>query len=85
MTDFEAAVWSFVRLWRKGRVTIPQNSFRADLDECRRVRETALRPERGRFGGMIVMQVKGSALPSQSQRRAKPAAITNVGILREGL
>lgn len=42
-----------------------------------RVRETALRPERERFGGMIVMQVKFRAalLPPESlPRRAKPAA-----------
>ncbi len=58
MTDFEAVVSSCVRLWHRGRVNVPPNSSRADLGECRRVRETALRPERGRFGGMIVMQEK---------------------------
>ena len=44
----------------------------------RRVRETALRLARGRFGGMIVMQVKFRAAllpPESSLRRAKPAAM----------
>lgn len=63
MTDFEAAVSSRVRLSHKGRVNVPPNSSRADLDECRKVRETALRPERGRFGGMIFMQEKGLMPP----------------------
>ncbi len=58
MTDFEAAVWSFVRLWRKGRVTIPPNSSRADLGECRGVLKTALRLAWEVYGGMIFMQVK---------------------------
>lgn len=43
-----------------------------------RVRETALQAERGRSGGMILMQVKFRAalLPPESlPRRAKPAAI----------
>lgn len=65
MTDFLAAVTSRVRLWHKGRVTIPPNSSRADLDECRGVRETALRLVRDGSGTMILMQVKGSALPSR--------------------
>lgn len=63
MTDFEAAVWSFVRLSHKGRVTIPPNSSRHDLGECRGVRKTALRPARGVYGGMIFMQEKGLMPP----------------------
>ena len=63
MTDFEADVSSCVRLSRKGRVTIPPNSSRADLGECRRVRETALRLARGVYGGMILMQEKGLMPP----------------------
>jgi len=50
VTDFETAVSSRVRVWRKGRVTIPPNSSRANLNECRGVRETALRPARGSSG-----------------------------------
>ena len=70
MTDFEAAVSSRVRLWRKGRVTIPPNNSRADLGECRGVRETALRLARDGSGGMILMQVKGT-VSSQTQRTGK--------------
>ncbi len=65
MTDFETAVSSRVQLSHKGRVNVPPNSSRADLGECCGVRETALRLARGVYGGMILMQVKGSALPSR--------------------
>ena len=73
MTDFEAAVSSRVRLWRKGRVTIPPNNSRADLGECRGVRETALRLARGVYGGMILMQVKRAGFrPGHSVGQSPP-------------
>ena len=41
------------------------------------IRETALQPEQGRFGGMILMQEKGLMPPlaayARKHRRAKPA------------
>ena len=85
VSDFEAAVTSSVRSFCGGRVTLPSQVSHAFLGRFSSSLEKAniLRSDRSKV--MIFMQVKGSALPTHHSGRAKPAAITNVGILRKGL
>ena len=85
VSDFEAAVTSSVRSFCGGGVNIPPQVCPAFLGRFSGGFVTAKIERTDRAICMILMQVKGSALPTHHSGRAKPAAITNVGILRKGL
>ena len=85
MSDFEAAVASSVRSFCGGGVNIPPQVCPAFLGRFSGGFEKAKLRRSGRSKVMILMQVKGTVFRPDHSGRAKPAAITNVGILREGL
>ena len=85
MSDFEAAVASRVSFFCGGGVTLPPQVCPAFLGRFSGSFEKAKLRRSDRSKVMILMQVKGTVFRPDHSGRAKPAAITNVGILREGL